>query len=498
MALTSSEPPTSATYLRSARVLGILASLFAFSLAALSAVAINDLAHRDIVEGVWLLVGVVALRWALASALDEWGDATTARLRSTWRCALVEHFAVPRREGERARGDLALAIDQASKSPSLERLKASAGASLLGVVVIFLAAGWLPLVITVALLALATPFYQRAGRRSEAMATQYQERRALLEARQLEVLQHAPELRALGAVTYGANEIAAISESEHSLALRAIRVALESSLVTEFLSGISVGLVAMVVGFALLGGRLSLLRALVAVLITSELFVQVRRFGVEFHRRDDAQRALATLHASSTSNALTSGVELLVANGLVTEANAGVVDLIVRRGDRVVVTGPSGVGKTTLLHTLLGWRPLVKGVATRTSGAIGYVSVESALLSGSLRENLTLGVSFSDDEVAQRLQSLGLVGERFSDLDVELLSDGRGLSSGERVRLVLARALLSEPSLVVLDDVAGVLDADARACVRRALAALPELAVLEATVDTPLLTQSTRLLEVRS
>jgi ABC-type transport system involved in cytochrome bd biosynthesis fused ATPase/permease subunit len=498
VALTSSEPPTSATYLRSARVLGILASLFAFSLAALSAIAINDVAHDDVTVGVWLLVGVVALRWALASALDEWGDTTTARLRSRWRRVLVQHFARPRREGERARGDLALAVDQASKSPSLERLKASAGASLLGVVIIFLVAGWLPLVITVALLAVAAPFYQRAGRRSEAMAAQYQERRALLEARQLEVLQHAPELRALGAVTYGANEIAAISESEHALALRAIRVALESSLVTEFLSGVSIGLVAMVVGFGLLGGRLSLVRALVAVLVTSELFVQVRRFGVEFHRRDDAQRALATLDTPVPSNSLTSNEELLVANGLVTEASAGAIDMIVRRGDRVVITGPSGAGKTTLLHTLLGWRPLVKGVATRTSESIGYVSVESSLLSGSLRDNLTLGVSLGDDEVVHRLQSLGLVGERFSDLDAELLSDGRGLSSGERVRLVLARALLSKPPLVVLDDVAGVLDVDARGFVRRALASLPELAVLEATVDTPLLSETTQRIKVRA
>ena len=476
----------------------MLTTLLVFSFASLSAVALNDLADHDVSAGVWILVGVVALRWALASALDEWGSATTTRLRSTWRRQLVQHFAMPRREGERARGDLALAIDQASTSPTLERLKASAGASLMGLVIIFVAAGWLAFVIAVALLAVAAPFYQRAGRRSEAMASQYQERRALLEARQLEVLQHAPELRALGAVSYGANEIAAISESEHALALRAIRVALESSLVTEFLSGVSVGLVAMVVGFALLGGRLSLLRALVAVLVTSELFAQVRRFGVEFHRRDDVERALATLNATATSPAIASSEELLLANGLVTEANAGVIDLIVRRGDRVVITGPSGVGKTTLLHTMLGWRPPVKGVATRATQSIGYVSVETTLLSGSLRDNLTLGVALDDFDVTRRLRSLGLVGERFANLDAELLSDGRGLSSGERVRLVLARALLSEPSVVVLDDVAGVLDADARDCVRRALAALPELAVIEATVDTPLLIEGTTRLEVRA
>ena len=488
----------SATYLRSARVLGVLSTLLVFALAALSAVALNNLAHGDAVTGVWLLVGVVALRWALAVALDEWGDTASARLRSTWRAVLVQHFALPRREGERARGDLALAVDQASTSPALERLKVSAGTSLLGLVIIFEVAGWLPLLITVVLLGVAAPFYQRAGHRSEVMAAQYQERRALLEARQLEVLQHATELRALGAVSYGANEIAAISDSEHTLALRAIRVALESSLVTEFLSGVSVGLVAMFVGFGLLDGRLSLVRALAAVLVTSELFVQVRRFGVEFHRRDDAQRALATLSASGPLSSTTSNEELLAAKGLVTEANAGVIDLVMRRGDRVVITGPSGVGKTTLLHTVLGWRLPVTGAVAVTNAPIGYVSVETTLLSGSLRDNLTLGVVLHDDDVSERLGSLGLVGERFADLDTELLSDGRGLSSGERVRLVLARALLGDVSLLVLDDVAGVLDTDARDLVRRALDALPELAVLEATVDTPLLSDTTKRLELRA
>ncbi len=289
-------------------------------------------------------MAVVVLRWLSTSSLDDWAEHAAARLRLQWRSVIVTQLDVPRREGERARGDLTVAIDHAAQAPELERLRSSAAASLLGIVVVFWAAGWLGLLITLGLLALAAPLYQRAGARSDAMAQQYRARRATLESRQLEILQHAPELRALGAVTYGANEIAAISDSEHSLALRAIRVALGSSLVTEFLSGVSVGLVAMVVGFGLLDGRLSLVRALVAVLVTADLFTQVRRYGVEFHRREDAQRALDTLRSPTGRQALTSE-ELLVADGIVTDTHADAVSLVVRAGDHVHRHGTIGRGQ---------------------------------------------------------------------------------------------------------------------------------------------------------
>jgi ABC-type transport system involved in cytochrome bd biosynthesis fused ATPase/permease subunit len=96
-----------------------------------------------------------------------------------------------------------------------------------------------------------------------------------------------------------------------------------------------------------------------------------------------------------------------------------------------------------------------------------------------------------------RTHVLGLKGERFDDLDSELLADGRGLSTGERVRIVLARCLLANPELLVLDDIAGVLDEPSRREVASALQEHPSLGVIEATVDTPLLESPTQRLEVR-
>jgi ABC-type transport system involved in cytochrome bd biosynthesis fused ATPase/permease subunit len=261
------------------------------------------------------------------------------------------------------------------------------------------------------------------------------------------------------------------------------------------LSGVSIGLVAMVVGFALLGGRISLQHALIAVLVTSEIFTHVRRFGVEFHRREDSERSLELLDAAPAFPK-TSAHELLVATELVTAANPRPVSFVLDPGQRLVVTGPSGSGKTTLLHTLLGWRDARGGAVTFSAARTGHVSVESALLSGSLRDNLTLGHACTDDEILTCLSSLGLRGPRFEDLDTALLADGKGISTGEKVRVVLARALLAHPDLLVLDDVAGVLDDDARRLVRHVLDDQRALALVEATIDTPLLFDATVRIEL--
>jgi len=480
----------------SARAFGALHALVSLTCAVVLADGLSHLAHRLVTSGIWLVLAALTARSLVSIGIEQWHGHASAVIRHYWRTLLPQRLTRPRSERERSRADLALAIDQAADAPLLIQLQTSALFSLAGLLILFWAGGWLAFTITVALLLLAAPLYQRAGRRSEAVAVEYRERRSLLEQRQLELLYHTTELRALGAVDYGANEIAAISDSEHAIAIRAIRVTLGSSLVTEFLSGVSIGLVAMVVGFALLGGRITLAHALIAVLITSEVFVSVRRFGVEFHRREDAERALEVLADTTTVAPTSPTTDVLVATNLETEFNDLAVTFVLRAGERLVVTGPSGSGKTTLLQTLLSWRVPRRGDVARTDVGTGHVSVESSLLSGTLRDNVTLGADIAERDVTSCLSSLGLDGPRFTDLDTTLLVDGGGISSGERVRLVLARCLLTEPALLILDDIAGVLDEDSRILVRDALGRYPHMAIIEATVDTPLLTNATHYIEL--
>ena len=483
---------------KSAQVLGVLNAAAGLLLSFFSAVALSDIATHQIQKGIVTLIAILCARALLGAISEEWGFATSRNVRDYWRSGLIRHLSIPTFAGERSRAHLAQAIDHASQGPLLELLLVSAQVSLLGIGVVFWAVGWVSSAIIVALLLLAVPFYIRSGKRSSELTNEHNDRRAILESRQLELLDHATELRGLGAVTYGANEIGAISDSEHKIALKAIRVALGSSLVTEFISGVSIGLVAMVVGFGLLNGTIQLQNALVAVLVTSEVFGQVRRYGSEFHRREDAEKSIVLLSLDDVTPRGASSNELLSASELRCEAQTSPIDVRVMAGTKLLITGASGSGKTSLLHTLLGWRRPVSGEILLSATSIGFVSPDSALLSGSLWQNVTLGAHHDLSIVAALLSDLGLDSDRFGDLEGVLLADGRGISSGERVRIVLARALLAGSQLIILDDIAGVLDQESRKSVQNVLNTFSNTAIIEATVDTPILTDVTNRLEVRS
>ena len=157
-------------------------------------------------------------------------------------------------------------------------------------------------------------------------------------------------------------------------------------------------------------------------------------------------------------------------------------------GSSLGIVGPSGAGKSTLLAMLLGFlepqrgRVRVDGVDSRElrsghSVSIGYVGPEPFLVAGSIRENLLYGSQgqYSD---AQLLKALVLAGFSEKDDDLRrmlesmLSEDGEGLSTGQKQRLCLARALLASPRLLVLDEVSANVDAQAEGRIAESVARL--------------------------
>lgn len=290
----------------------------------------------------------------------------------------------------------------------------------------------------------------------------------------LDVVRGLPTLVSYGRADHQVETVAAVGDRHRRATVGTLRTAFLSSAALELLATISVAMVAVAVGLRLAYGTIDLQVGLAAILIAPEAYWPIRRVGQEFHNAADGAAVLERVgdaltdvepagdridRGADAAAVVVDGVHfgypdrpsVLDGVGLQTPPGPGLT----------VLTGPSGSGKSTLLD-------LIAGVRVPASGTIiaprAHLATQRPLvLPGTVLDALRLGVpDVGEARCVQALDTVGLwpaLSER-DGLATRLGDDGVGLSAGQRTRLALARAILADSSLVLLDEPTAHVDID--------------------------------------
>ena len=369
-----------------------------------------------------------------------------------------------------------------------------------------------------------------AARAARGAARRVAPARGRLAASLTDLLAGAAELHA-----YGAQEqaLAAVTEADAELTGQAYRNAA--------VSGLSAGLSSAIAGLTLWGvlllgvaatGDGVLTRVPLAVLTLTALAsfeavtalpaaaVQLGQARVSAHRIAAVLDAPDPVREPTAPRRLSDGPVRVELRGALVRYQPGGraaldgIDLDLPPGRRIALIGPNGAGKSTVANVLLRFADLTAGTATLNGHdlasyaaddvrtRIGGCPQDPHIFNASLRDNLKLAKPAATDEqladAAARAGLLDWIGSLPLGWDTQVGAHGSALSGGQRQRLALARALLADPALLILDEPTSHLDPDSRhALSRDLLAATAGRATLLSTHDLDGLDQVDQIIVLR-
>lgn len=313
-----------------------------------------------------------------------------------------------------------------------------------------------------------------------------------LAARFADTVEGLGTLKVFGRQHRAAASIESVTERYRAETMRVLRVSFLSGFALEFLASISVAIIAVSIGFRLVDGALAPSIGLFVLLLAPEAYLPLRQVGVQFHAAAEGVAAtddvFAVLDAADRG-----GPGAPTAARSETSGTLVLHDVQVRRGDRmlppvsflaepgqiVLIEGPSGAGKTSLIAALRGaaeWdgHATLDGTDLRglpPASWLAWAGQQPGLISGTVAENVALG----DPAPAQALidRALGLARADGIEASAVLGVRGSGLSGGQAQRVAVARALYrylrGRASVIALDEPSSALDAETEALLWRSL-----------------------------
>ena len=265
------------------------------------------------------------------------------------------------------------------------------------------------------------------------------------------------------------------SENFRKITMRVLTMQLNSITVMDLVAygGSALGIV-----FAL-RGTTDLFQTLFIILISAEFFIPMRQLGSYFHiamngmaasdklfailemETKEKQNVNINNYSISASNLRFGYTDKEVLHDICFEANKGLIGFV----------GESGSGKSTIVSLLMG-QYSDYSVELKLSNYeikdiniypyVTLVSLESYLFSGSLRDNLAMAKKVSEQEMNMALEKVGILDfvHEQGGLNMRILEGGKNLSGGQRQRLVLARALLKDSPIYIMDEATSNIDVE--------------------------------------
>ena len=277
-------------------------------------------------------------------------------------------------------------------------------------VLVLITQDWPAAVAVMCTLPLIPIFMILIGRMTQSVSQERLKAMQVLGDQVLDLIAGLPTLKALGREQGPAERVRALGRAYRRTTMSTLRFAFLSGAVLEFITTLSVAIIAVEVGFRLVAGRMDLFTGLLVLMVAPEVYQPLRQVGFQFHASANGVAAAESVFEVLQTpvpeqgplpapDLRTATIELdavsVAARGA--WAPAG-LSATIRPGSLVALTGPSGAGKTTTTQVLLGLLPADRGrvrscpTATRTGGTVPSISVRSTRPPGGSRSPGCLSV----------------------------------------------------------------------------------------------------------
>lgn len=302
----------------------------------------------------------------------------------------------------------------------------------------------------------------------------------------LDTLQGLVTLKLFGKTKQQKDKIEESSLGFRDTTMEILKVAFTQSFMLEVISMLSIGIVALELAIQLIiYESISFFTAFVILVLVPEFFSSLKELGTTFHNGRSsmgaAKKVLETFddeddtirwgekELNKQEEPPTIKLDQLGYSYPDSNFNLQSIEATFLPKQKIAIVGASGAGKSTLLHLLAGMitpehgvikldkQPLVDFTESSWLGQLSYISQHPYIFSGTIGENIEMGknmaVTEKDVHLAAELAGIApLIESLEKQYNTQIGEAGRGLSSGEKQRVSIARAFLKKPKVVLLDE----------------------------------------------